>query len=181
MKILTDNWKVSGALAAKQAVAKTSLVAVGVAFELAAKYSQDVRDEVATWRDNLVFAMGVLPNGPYITIQKTGHDQVKYLGSYMQMPDVAILFKNFDCALMVFTGQMGTHIAAAERRFIIRGNIGETMSINRALGIVQSFLFPGIIVQKTFRRVPEPSTERTMAKFKVLAALTPALALKAFK
>jgi len=171
----------SGSHQTKKLVALTALKAVGVAFELAAKWDPDVQREIADWNDNEVFAMGVLPNGPFITIQKVGKDRVKFLGTGMKNPNVGILFKNLDAAMMVFTGQIGTHIAAAERRFIVLGNLSECMKISRTLLLVQAFLLPGFIVKKSFKRAPKFTREQMITKAKIYAAFAPLLTAKMLK
>jgi hypothetical protein len=165
---------------AKKMVVKTALLAVGVTFELAAKHCPDTRREIAGWSDNLVFSMGVLPDGPYISVKKEG-EGVRYLGAFMDNPDVAILFKNVDCAVMMFTGQIGTPVAASERRFLIRGNISESMRIARTLNWVQAYLFPSLITDHIFRRPVRLNARQLWIKSKIYAALTPGLLLKAWK
>jgi hypothetical protein len=167
----------NGTLGAKRFLAATSLLAVGVAFELAAKFDPAVRREIAAWAEDEIFAMGVLPDGPMMSLQKVG-DRVKFLGMGEAPSDVAILFKNVDAALLVFTGQIGTHIAAAEKRFIVRGDLTESMKISRTLSMVQAYLFPGLIVNKTFRRPPKFTGEQLLIKAKIYAALMPVLATK---
>ncbi|NLH47514.1 MAG: SCP2 sterol-binding domain-containing protein [Myxococcales bacterium] len=162
---------------AKSAVASSALVAVGVAFELAARYDPELREELSRWRNGEVFSMGILPKGPYISI-RCANGEAQYLGLGMRDPDVAILFKNLDAAMLVFTGQIGTHTAAAEKRFIIRGNISESMKIARALSIVQAYVFPRFIVMKTYKKPPAVSAQRLWIKAKIYAGLTPALLTK---
>jgi hypothetical protein len=164
----------------KAGVAWTSLLAVASAFERAALHSPEVQKEIADWRDGFIFGMGILPDGPSISIQKKG-SRIVYLGQGLRNPDVAFVFKNLDAALLVFTGQIGTHTAAVERRVIIHGNIGESMMVTRGLGMVQAYLFPAFIVDKTFRRSPKSSWDRMKVKARIMAELTPALVSNAFK
>lgn len=171
----------SGSHQAKKLVALTALKAVGVAFELAAKWDPEVQREIADWNDNEVFAMGVLPKGPFISVRKVGRDRVEFLGTGMKNPDVGILFKNLDAAMMVFTGQIGTHIAAAERRFLVLGNLSECMKISRTLQLVQAFLLPGFIVRKSFKRAPQFTRAQKITKAKIYAAFAPLLAAKMLK
>jgi len=158
----------------KRAVVRTSLLATGVTFELASRFSRDLKDEIADWPEGLVFTMGTLPSGPYMSVKKEG-DRIRYLGAGMKDPDVAILFKNLDAALMVFTGQIGTPAAAAQHRFIVHGNISTSMKISRALSLVQMFLFPGFILKKTFKTPPRLTASQMATKGIIMAALTPAL------
>jgi hypothetical protein len=171
----------SGTYRAKRLVARTSLLALGVAFELAAKYDPEIQEELAEWPDGLVFAMGVLPNGPYISVQKLEGDRVRYLGLDMKSPAVSILFKNLDSALLSFTGQIGTHVAAAQHRFILRGNVAEGMKIARVMNMVQAYLFPALLLRKIFKRVPKLTPAQRWIKAKILVALVPGLLLNMAK
>ncbi|MDP8225336.1 MAG: hypothetical protein P9L99_18385 [Candidatus Lernaella stagnicola] len=173
----STDWLDTATYHVKMFVAKTALLAMGAAFEIVSKLDPEVQREVADWADGEVFSMGILPHGPYISLVKEGSG-VRYLGTGMKDPNVAILFKNLDAALLVFTGQIGTHTAAAEKRFIVIGDLAETMKISRTMGLVQAYLFPGFIVKKTFKRVPQFTRENYLIKAKVYAKLVPVLAAK---
>lgn len=165
----------SAAYKTKEIVSKTTLITLGVAFEIAAKYAQDVKEEISSWREGMVFTMGVLPNGPYMSVKKEG-DRIRYLGTKKpEEMDLAILFKNFDAALLVFLGQIGTPTAAAQRRFIVQGNLSESSGVARALDMVQTYLFPGIILKKTFRRPPKLTPAQMLTKAKVYGLLAPVI------
>lgn len=176
----SEKKKFSAAYMAKYLVCKTSLLALGVTFELTSKYSEDLQRELENWREGIVFSLGVLPRGPYMTAIKEG-GRIKYLGIGKKNPEVSILFKNLDAALFTFTGQMGTHTAGAQKRFIVHGNLTDTMKIARGMQWVQAFLFPSIILNKTFKRPPKFTTSQLLTKGKIMAALVPALALNATK
>ena len=129
---------------AKEGVVKISLMALGAAFEIAAILSSEVGKEIDQWEEGFSFCLGVYPKGPYMTAKKEGKN-ITFLGLEKVDPDVAILFKSLDSALLVFTGRIGTHIAGAEKRFFLHGNVEKAMKLNRALSMVQAFLFPKII------------------------------------
>jgi hypothetical protein len=164
----------------KKALVTTSLLAFGVAFEKTSRYSAELHEQVADWKDDLTFSLGIWPDGPGMTVKKVG-ENAKFLGLGFRDPEVKILFKNLDGALLVFTGQIGTHTAAAQHRFMVKGNLTEGMKIARAMDLVQLFLFPKLILDKTFKRPPEMSRERLIAKAKVMATLPSGLALSALR
>lgn len=170
----------SGTRGAKKFVAATALMAVGVAFELSSKWDEAIQHEIEDWTPGVTFAMGVLPDGPFMTVQKEGK-HVRYIGLGRKDPDVAICFKNLDAALLVFTGQIGTHLAAAEKRFLVQGDLTETVKISRTLSMVQAYVFPGLIVRKTFKRPPVFTPKQKWIKAKVYAALMPLLAARMTK
>jgi hypothetical protein len=156
------------------------LLAVGVAFEVAARLNRALRDEISVWAEGFVFSLGVLPHGPSIAIKKTGRG-VRCFGKGLPNPNVAILFKNIDGALLVFLGRIGTPVAAAQRRFIVHGPIAESSQVARTLAIVQSFLFPRIVVDKTYRRPPRLGASGLPIKAAIYLALVPGLILRAVR
>lgn len=159
---------------AKAALCRTSLLALGMTFELASDLAPEMAVELAPWDEGRRVGIGVLPNGPYITIQKRGA-RLAYLGSGLADPHVAILFKNLDSAVLVFTGQIGAHHAVAENRVVVRGSNHHAMEATRAMAIVQTYLFPGLLLKKIFKRPPVLTRAQLMAKGRVYAALVPAL------
>jgi hypothetical protein len=116
-----------------------------------------------------------------MTVRKEGRDRVRFLGMRMEDPGLAILFKHIDCALPVFIGQMGTPVAAAEKRFIVRGDISESMRVSRTLAIVQTYLFPAFVIRMTFRRAPAMGLNHLWTKMLINLGLVPGLMLRAFK
>ena len=173
-----DQWdeKPSAAYKFKEFYCKTTLQALGTAFELVSKWDKGLQEEIADWEPDLVFSMGILPSGPYMSVKREGN-QVRYLGLGEKDPGVSILFKNLDGALLSFTGQIGTPGLAAQRRFLVKGAVSESVKIARALEIVQKFLFPSIILKKIFKNPPRFSTADLITKAKVYAAIGPAIAM----
>ncbi|MCD6570438.1 MAG: hypothetical protein J7L53_07020 [Deltaproteobacteria bacterium] len=159
---------------AKYALLDISLSALAAAFEEVAKRVPEFQAEIANWNDGRRFAVGVLPKGPYITLEKRG-DMTHYLGKGLLSPDVTFLFKNLDSGVLVFTGLMSSHQAVAECRVLVKGNISYAMELNRALAIVQTYLFPGIILKRIFKEPPKLSLGQLITKGKVYVALLPAL------
>jgi len=173
-------WKMSSGYMIKKSVVSTSLLALGVSFDLLSRYSQDMKDEIADWDEGMKVCLGVLPDGPYIAIQKSG-DRLKYLGKGHHDARLKILFKNMDSALMMLTGQMGAHTGFAQHRAIVHGSIGEAMMANRAMALVTKFLFPGFMLGGITKRKPEMSGDDYVAYAKFMAVLTPMLILNAAK
>jgi hypothetical protein len=159
---------------AKTALCRTSLLALGMTFELASDHAPELAAELLPWDDGRRVGIGVLPNGPHITIEKRGA-RLAYLGQGLADPHVSILFKNLDSAVLVFTAQIGAHHAVAENRVIVRGSNHHAMEATRAMAIVQTYLFPGILLKNTFKRPPRLTRAQLLAKGRVYAALVPAL------
>jgi len=149
------------------------LTVIGVAFEEVSKRVPELRGEIAGWNDGRRCAMGVLPKGPYISLEKSG-DRILYLGKGLISPDVTFLFKNLDSAVLVLTAQMSAHQAMAECRILLDGQVSYGMEMNRALAIVETYLFPQFILNKIFKRKPQLSFYQLITKGTVYAALLPA-------
>lgn len=164
----------------KSVTARISLLALGVTFELASKYVAEMQEEIADWEDGRNVGIGVLPKGPYITIRKEG-DRIKYLGSGLIEPEISILFKNLDSSILIFTGQLGSPQAVAENRICVQGATYKAMQVTRAMAIVQTYLFPGIILKNTFKRPPKLNGEQLAIKAKIMGLLTPKLMMAAIK
>jgi hypothetical protein len=85
--------------------------------------------------------------------------------------DVSILFKNLDGALITFMGLIGTHHAAAQRRFITYGNVGEAIKIARSMAIVQAMMFPSALINYTAKKPLRLGPSQLIAKARVLSKL----------
>ena len=180
MDAVRASWQSVAAYKSKRVVCATSLLALGSAFELLTRFSAEAREGIADLRDGFRFAMGIWPDGPFITLAKKG-DRVKYIGRGRQGEDVAIIFKNLDAAVRVFTGQTGTAKAVAHNWVFVHGNLGDSMRVNRALEQVQIYLFPTLLLKKALKEKPHLSGAQLAIKAKVMAALAPVMALNAAK
>jgi len=150
------------------------LSVLAAAFEVTAARIPELREEIARWDDGRTFALGILPNGPGITLIKE-EDRVRYLGKGLRSPRVSFLFKNLDAALPVFSGLTGSHHALAECRILVNGSISDAMELNRALIVVQTYLFPGFMLKRILKRPPKLGFRQMIRKGRVYGALLPAL------
>ncbi len=171
---------VNAGTGAKKLTCQISLLALGVTFELASLYVQEMKEEIADWEEGRRVTIGVMPQGPYITIEKRD-GRFYYLGMGQQDPGLSILFKNLDSAVMIFTGQLGAPNAVAEARVCIHGDNSQAMQATRAMAIVQTYLFPGLILNNTFKRPPKLSGSEIAIKAKIMGLLTPYLVKAAFR
>jgi len=159
---------------AKRALCRTALLGLGVVYELASAYVPEMREEIAGWEEGRRIGIGVLPHGPYITVEKRG-DRIAYLGAGLKRPLVSVLFKNLDSAILVFTGQTGAIGAVAENRVCVYGPNAVAMEATRTMLIVQTYLFPGLILSRTFKRPPTLGPGQLVVKGRILAQLTPGM------
>ncbi len=155
---------------AKRAIVSTSLLALGAAFETVSKRSAELKAEIADLEDGYVFSIGVLPDGPAISLKKEGN-RIRHLGKGYRAPNVKILFKNMDAAVRVCVGMIGTHTAAAQHRTVVHGNIGEAVTVSRAMSIVQTYLYPRVILTRTRKRRPKLTPAQLLLKVWVMATL----------
>jgi len=158
----------------KYALVDTTLMVIGAAFEVVSTRVPEFRAEISDWNEGRKCGVGVLPKGPFITLQKR-HDKMIYLGKGKKDADVTFFFKNLDSAVMLFTAQMSAHQAAAESRILVDGVNSYAMELNRALAIVETYLFPGIILNRIFKRPPRLTAKQHLIKGQILAALMPNL------
>ncbi len=160
--------------AGKYELVDLTLTVIGVAFEEVSKRAPELRREILAWDDGRRCALGVLPKGPFITLEKTDH-RIRYLGKRRADPHMTFLFKNLDSALLVLTAQMSTHQALAESRILLDGQLSYGMEFNRAMAIVETYLFPQFILSRIIKRPPVLNLYQLATKGIIYAAMGPAL------
>lgn len=163
-----------------ETVAKGAYIAIalrvfGGAFEAVTANSPECRRELSDWEDGRRVALGVLPHGPYVTMEKQGHI-IRMIGTGLKDPHVSILFKNLDSAMMVYSTYMGVSQASYENRALIKGDNAKAMEVLRILDIVMTYLLPRIILNRNFRRPPKFAPQQYVTMLKVYASFVPALA-----
>ncbi len=156
------------------------LTVIGVAFEEVSKRAPELQQEISEWNEGRRCGLGVLPKGPHITLEKRGK-RIYFLGKEAMNPDVSFLFKNLDAAVLVLTAQMSAHQAMAECRILLDGQISYGMEMNRALAIVEIYLFPEFVLKQILKHVPPMNVSQLIAKGRIYAALGPALAMRGLK
>jgi len=158
----------------KRSVVRTSLLALGTAFEIVSKSCPELQAELSGWEEGRTVSMGVLPDGPAMAVRKESN-HVNYLGQGEHAATLKFLFKNMDSAFLVLTGQLGSDQSFAEHRAIVHGSLDQAMQANRALAMVQKFLMPGLILKKTMKRPPKLRGQDWAVYAKLMLTLTPAL------
>lgn len=160
---------------AKRTIAHTSLLALAGGFDLTSRYVPEMQAELSRWNDGRRVGLGVIPDGPAVTLALEG-GRMRCAGAGLVEPDVSLLFKNLDSALLIFTGQLGAAQAAAENRVCVHGDNALAMQVTRAMAIVQTYLFPEAMLRKTFKRVPELDGRALARKALVMSLLPAAIA-----
>ncbi|HOS97464.1 MAG TPA: hypothetical protein PLR71_12880 [Deltaproteobacteria bacterium] len=157
---------------AKHALIDGMLSFFGSSFEVVSAFVPEFREEIAGWEDGRRFAVGVLPRGPFITLEKRG-EGIRYLGKGLHSPSITMSFKNYDAALPVFLGIHGSFQAFAYNGILVHGDLSKTMEVNRAANIVNAYLFPGLMLPRFLKRVPEFTSRHRIAKAQVYLCLVP--------
>lgn len=158
----------------KWAYVAVALRVFGAGFEAVSANSPECRKELSDWEEGRRVALGVLPRGPHITLEKQGH-MVRMIGTGLKDPHVSILFKNLDSAMMVYTTYMGVTQAAAENRALIKGDNAKAMETLRMLDIIMTYLLPRIILNRNFRRPPRFAPGQYVTMSIIYASFLPAL------
>jgi len=165
----------TASVSAKRVLCRGSLLALAAVFELASRYVPEMQAEIDGWDEGRRVTIGVLPSGPYITIEKS-RGRIRYMGSQPGDASVSIFFKNLDSAVLVFTGQLGAAWAVAENRVCVHGSNSEALQVTRAMAVVQTYLFPALILKKTFKRPPQLSAAQLANKARIMGLLAPVMA-----
>lgn len=110
-------------------------------------YHDDIRvkKELDGWNKNQVITLKI-HHGPSITMQYT------YLHGIRKVPqqkaDITITFKSIHTAIYVFLGMMSVKQAYLEHRFILQGDIYESMRFVRCVDLVETYLFPRMMTRR---------------------------------
>ncbi len=129
------------------------LVVLYRALKVLVKYDSRVREDFGSFDDGFAVRIFLSDKGRSITFSKENGRLVR--ASEKCHADVAITFKSIDAAFLVFTGFMGISKAYAEHRFVLCGDIGQTMTLVRMIDIAESYLFPYIMTKRILREVPK--------------------------
>ncbi len=177
---MSGSSKLSLSYRGKEALVKTSLIALATTFEIVSAGSEEMQAELEDWDAGRVFSIGVLPDGPAVCIMKQG-PRLVYMGQGHQNSRLKILFKNMDSAVMLMTGWLASHMAFAQHRAIVHGSVKEAVEANRVMAVAQKFLFPGLVLKMNFKRPPKLSAKELILKAQVMGTVGPLLALNYFK
>ena len=85
---------------------------------------------------------GLTADAPQLTVVRRNGMLMK--GNAKQRADIEIVFKSISGALRVFTGCESIGQAYCQHRFVLSGNINETMCLVRAIETAEGYLFPRI-------------------------------------
>jgi aldehyde:ferredoxin oxidoreductase len=130
---------------------------VGRSIQAAARVDREVRKAFDTIPDGFTFALTVAPDGPAMVVGKDKAGKVKYLGanSKQRYIDLKLTIKNIEAAILLFTFQESTVVAAARNRLVVDGDIPTACTVVRILDMVEVFLLPKLLASLAVRRYPQ--------------------------
>jgi hypothetical protein len=140
----------------KRAYLSINLWFMGRAIQAASRVDEQVRREFRSLPDKFTFALGVMPNGPYFVVQKSGADNARYIGRRIdaQPVDLTMAFKHMEAGMLTFTFRENTPVATARDRLVVDGEVSYACAVVRILDIVQIYLLPKVIARLAVKRYP---------------------------
>jgi hypothetical protein len=129
---------------------------MGRAIQAAAAVDKDVKKEFAELPDLFTFALGVMPDGPYMIVGKDKRGFVRYRGWNLRDKKIDLKFtiKNLEAAVLLFTFQESTATSVARDRLIVDGEVPYACAVVRVLDSVEVYLLPKIIARLAVKRYP---------------------------
>lgn len=132
------------------------------------KIEPGVKDELTYYEDGFIIELTVFNTETKVAVQKIGNE-FKYLGSkYNVTPDLSIIFKSYEGALLMVLGQIGVYEGYAQHRFMVRGDFIQGMPFVRILYYVEAYLFPKFIAKKILKKMPQRSSTKINAYLRLL-------------
>jgi hypothetical protein len=139
----------------KKAYVAVFLWFTGRAIQAAAKVDKEVKKEFDALPDEFIFALGCLPDGPWMVVGKE-KGRVKYFGGNLNVRPVQLrlVIKNIDAAFLILSFQESTTLATSRNRLMTDGEVPQALSVIRILDIVEVYLLPKIIASLAVKRYP---------------------------
>lgn len=153
----------------KQFVTGVGFKLLGKGLASCSKIEKAVQKEIEFYEDGFIIELKVFNTNTKVAIEKAG-DNFEYLGNkYRSAPDLSIIFKSYEAALLLVLGQIGVYEGYAQHRFIVKGDLIASMPFIRILYYVESYLFPKFISKNILKEMPELSSPRIKAYLRLLA------------
>lgn len=126
----------------KRMILKVILWLLPRALNVLARFDSSVTDELNQLPDGACVRVraGLTEDAPCMTVIRRGSRLVR--ASADAKADIEIAFKSESGAFLVFTGCMSIGQAYCGHRFVLKGNINETMCLVRAIETAEGYLFP---------------------------------------
>lgn len=155
-------------MALKKNVVNIGFKLLGRGLVSCSKIEEAVKEELKFYEDGFVVELKVFNTDTKVAIMKMGNE-FKYLGSkYNISPDLSIIFKSYEGALLLVLGQIGVYEGYAQHRFIVEGDFIKGMPFVRILYYVEAYLFPKFISKKILKKMPDRSSTKLNAYLRLL-------------
>ena len=152
----------------KKFVVNVGFKLLGKGLVACSKVEQAVKEELKSYEDGFVIELKIFNTDTKVAVEKIG-DRFKYLGSkYNTTPDLSVIFKSYEGALLLVLGQIGLHEGYAQHRFIVKGDFIQAMPFVRILYYVEAYLFPKFITKNILKEMPERSSTKLKAYLRLL-------------
>ena len=147
----------------KELTVKIGLKVLAKGMVSSSKIESAVQDELLAFEDNFVIELKIFNTETKVAVQKLGNE-FKYLGNkYNMAPDISVIFKSYEGALLLILGQIGVYEGYAQHRFIFKGDFIQGMSLVRILYYVEAYLFPQFITKNILKEMPKLSSNKFKA------------------
>jgi len=152
----------------KKFVANVGFKLLGKGLVSCSKIENGVKEELKSYEDGFTIELKVFNTDTKVAVKKIGN-RFKYLGSkYEVIPDLSIIFKSYEGAFLLVLGQIGVYEGYAQHRFIVKGDLIESMPFIRILYYVEAYLFPRFITKNILKEMPERSLSKINAYLHLL-------------
>jgi len=140
---------------------------VGRAIQAAARVDKLVRKEFDNLRKDFAFSLGILPGGPYMFMGKDKKGRIKYLGWNPKGKKTTLQMgiRNMEAGFLVFTFQESTAVGFAHSRFVVEGDLSDSLAVVRVLDLVEVLLLPWFITKLAVKRYPKWSELSPFRKY----------------
>jgi len=117
----------------KKLVVNIGFKLLGKGLVSCSKIEQVVKEELKYYDDGFVVELKVFNTDTKVAVKKMGNEFI-YLGSkHNTTPDLSIIFKSYEGALLLVLGQIGVYEGYAQHRFIVKGDFIKGMPFVRIL------------------------------------------------
>ncbi|MBQ9950865.1 MAG: hypothetical protein IJO98_01800 [Clostridia bacterium] len=136
----------------KEMVLKLILGLLYRAMRVLERRDASVREDLSQLSDGACVRIraGLSRKAPQLTVVRKDGQLLK--GDENRRADIEIVFKSTDAAVRVFTGCESIGRAYCRHRFVLTGNINETMGLVRAIETAEGYLFPRVWSRRILKR-----------------------------
>lgn len=152
----------------KEFVVNVGFKLLGKGLVSCSEIEKAVQEELEFYEDGFTIELKVFNTDTKVAVEKIGNE-FKYLGSkYSRTPDLSVIFKSYEGALLLVLGQIGVYEGYAQHRFLVKGDLIESMPFIRILYYVEAYLFPKFLTKNILKEMPKRSSSKIHAYLRLL-------------